>query len=46
MKYSSYAVFEPGEDEKNDQEYKKIHEEYKNLVKNIFVTCRFVKDSE
>jgi len=28
----NFKVFEPGEDEKNEQEYKKIHEEYKNLV--------------
>ncbi len=40
MKLSSHAVFEPGEDEKNDQEYKKIHEEYKNLVKNTFETLQ------
>merc|ERR1712012_766086 len=25
-------IFEPGEDEKNEKEYKKIHEDYKNLV--------------
>lgn len=25
-------VFEPGEDDKNEAEYKKIHEDYKNLV--------------
>lgn len=25
-------IFEPGEDERNEEEYKKIHEEYKNLV--------------
>ena len=28
-------VFEPDEDDKNDKEYKKIHEDYKNLVRHI-----------
>ena len=28
----SCAVFEPGEDEQNEEEYKKIHDDYKNLV--------------
>jgi The ARF-like 2 binding protein BART len=28
-----FSVFEPGEDEGNEEEYKKIHEEYKNLVR-------------
>ena len=26
------SVFEPEEDEKNEDEYKKIHDDYKNLV--------------
>ena len=27
-----FVVFEPDEDEKNEKEYKKIHDDYKNLV--------------
>ena len=26
------SVFEPGEDEKNEEEYKKIHDDYRNVV--------------
>ena len=32
MPHSIYSVFEPDEDDKNEKEYKKIHEDYKNLV--------------
>ena len=29
------SVFEPEEDEQNEQEYKKIHDDYKNLVRKL-----------
>ena len=38
LKWNDFSVFEPDEDDQNDAEYKKIHEDYKNLVGNIFVS--------
>ena len=29
------SVFEPEEDEQNEEEYKKIHDDYKNLVRKL-----------
>ena len=38
ISYGFFVVFEPDEDEKNEKEYKKIHDDYKNLVsKYLFI---------
>ena len=37
--YKIFVVFEPDEDEKNEKEYKKIHDDYKNLVIDILINA-------
>ena len=39
-KWFLLLVFEPDEDDKNESEYKKIHEDYKNLVR-VSVLCTY-----